>query len=58
MSYVSYMSGMVAALTNKSAKSKSEMICLMFLIDVLYFAQCTSEMIFITHISAHEVESL
>ena len=47
MSYVSYMSGMVAALTNESATSKS-----------VYFAHCTSEMIFITHISAREVESL
>jgi hypothetical protein len=33
--------GMVAALTNISAKSKS-----------VYFAHCTSEMIFTTHISA------
>lgn len=41
------MSGMVAALTNESATSKS-----------VYFAHCTSEMIFITHLLAEEPEKL
>ncbi|XP_038689474.1 probable glycerol-3-phosphate dehydrogenase [NAD(+)] 1, cytosolic isoform X1 [Tripterygium wilfordii] len=49
--YVSYsclvFSGMVAALTNESATSKS-----------VYFAHCTSEMIFITHLLAEEPEKL
>ncbi len=40
-------SGMVAALTNESATSKS-----------VYFAHCTSEMIFITHLLAEEPEKL
>ncbi|EYU27008.1 hypothetical protein ABFS82_02G114900 [Erythranthe guttata] len=40
-------SGMVAALTNESATSKS-----------VYFAHCTSEMIFITHLLAEEPERL
>lgn len=39
--------GMVAALTNESATSKS-----------VYFALCTSEMIFITHLLAKEPEKL
>ncbi|KAK4841222.1 hypothetical protein QYF36_000998 [Acer negundo] len=39
--------GMVAALTNESATSKS-----------VYFAHCTSEMIFITHLIAEEPERL
>lgn len=39
--------GMVAALTNESATSKS-----------VYFAYCTSEMIFITHLLAEEPEKL
>ncbi|XP_042061379.1 probable glycerol-3-phosphate dehydrogenase [NAD(+)] 1, cytosolic [Salvia splendens] len=39
--------GMVAALTNESATSKS-----------VYFAHCTSEMIFITHLLAEEPERL
>ncbi|XP_020113853.1 probable glycerol-3-phosphate dehydrogenase [NAD(+)] 1, cytosolic [Ananas comosus] len=39
--------GMVAALTNESATSKS-----------VYFAHCTSEMIFITHLLAEEPEKL
>ncbi|CAN0863596.1 Probable glycerol-3-phosphate dehydrogenase [NAD(+)] 2, cytosolic [Linum grandiflorum] len=39
--------GMVAALTNESATSKS-----------VYFAHCTSEMIFITHLLAKEPERL
>ncbi|KAI3837288.1 hypothetical protein MKW92_030752 [Papaver armeniacum] len=39
--------GMVAALTNESATSKS-----------VYFAHCTSEMIFITHFLAEEPERL
>lgn len=39
--------GMVAALTNESATSKS-----------VYFAHCTSEMIFITHLIAEEPEKL
>lgn len=39
--------GMVAALTNESATSKS-----------VYFAHCTSEMIFITHLLATEPEKL
>lgn len=39
--------GMVAALTNESATSKS-----------VYFAHCTSEMIFITHLLAKEPEKL
>ncbi|XVE99884.1 hypothetical protein REPUB_Repub03eG0240000 [Reevesia pubescens] len=39
--------GMVAALTNESATSKS-----------VYFALCTSEMIFITHLLAEEPEKL
>ncbi|KAK2373746.1 6-phosphogluconate dehydrogenase family protein [Trifolium repens] len=47
LGWMDRVKGMVAALTNKSAKSKS-----------VYFAHCTSEMIFITHISAREVESL
>lgn len=38
---------MVAALTNESATSKS-----------VYFAHCTSEMIFITHLLAEEPERL
>ena len=38
---------MVAALTNESATSKS-----------VYFAHCTSEMIFITHLLAEEPEKL
>lgn len=40
-------SGMVAALTNESATSKS-----------VYFAHCTSEMIFITHLLTKEPEKL
>ncbi|KAF3794535.1 putative glycerol-3-phosphate dehydrogenase NAD(+) 1 [Nymphaea thermarum] len=39
--------GMVAALTNESATSKS-----------VYFAHCTSEMIFITHLLTEEPEKL
>ncbi|KAL3622985.1 hypothetical protein CASFOL_031801 [Castilleja foliolosa] len=39
--------GMIAALTNDSATSKS-----------VYFAHCTSEMIFITHLLAEEPEKL
>lgn len=39
--------GMTAALTNESATSKS-----------VYFAHCTSEMIFITHLLAEEPEKL
>ncbi|PKA61771.1 putative glycerol-3-phosphate dehydrogenase [NAD(+)] 1, cytosolic [Apostasia shenzhenica] len=39
--------GMVASLTNESATSKS-----------VYFAHCTSEMIFITHLLAEEPEKL
>ncbi|KAL8162325.1 hypothetical protein V2J09_013814 [Rumex salicifolius] len=39
--------GMVAALTNESATSKS-----------VYFAHCTSEMIFITHLLAEDPEKL
>uniref|UniRef100_A0A2P2JR60 glycerol-3-phosphate dehydrogenase (NAD(+)) n=2 Tax=Rhizophora mucronata TaxID=61149 RepID=A0A2P2JR60_RHIMU len=39
--------GMVAALTNESATSKS-----------VYFAHCTSEMIFITHLLAEKPEKL
>ncbi|KAL4600832.1 hypothetical protein ACB092_11G228500 [Castanea dentata] len=39
--------GMVAALTNESATSKS-----------VYFAHCTSEMIFITHLLSEEPERL
>ncbi|KAL7204579.1 hypothetical protein ACSBR2_017620 [Camellia fascicularis] len=39
--------GMVAALTNESATSKS-----------VYFAHCTSEMIFITHLLSKEPEKL
>ncbi|KAL9424344.1 hypothetical protein AB3S75_036264 [Citrus x aurantiifolia] len=39
--------GMVAALTNESATSKS-----------VYFAHCTSEMVFITHLLAEEPEKL
>lgn len=39
--------GMIAALTNESATSKS-----------VYFAHCTSEMIFITHLLAEEPEKL
>ncbi|KAJ7547595.1 hypothetical protein O6H91_08G093700 [Diphasiastrum complanatum] len=39
--------GLVAALTNESATSKS-----------VYFAHCTSEMIFITHLLAEEPEKL
>ncbi|GFP92423.1 probable glycerol-3-phosphate dehydrogenase [NAD(+)] 1 cytosolic [Phtheirospermum japonicum] len=39
--------GMVAALTNESATSKA-----------VYFAHCTSEMIFITHLLAEEPEKL
>ncbi|XP_042389335.1 probable glycerol-3-phosphate dehydrogenase [NAD(+)] 1, cytosolic [Zingiber officinale] len=39
--------GMVAALTNESATSKS-----------VYFAHCTSEMIFITHLLAEQPEKL
>ncbi|KAJ7982276.1 Glycerol-3-phosphate dehydrogenase [NAD(+)] [Quillaja saponaria] len=39
--------GMVAAFTNESATSKS-----------VYFAHCTSEMIFITHLLAEEPEKL
>lgn len=38
---------MIAALTNESATSKS-----------VYFAHCTSEMIFITHLIAEEPEKL
>jgi len=41
------LSGMVAALTNESATSKS-----------VYFAHCTSEMIFITHLLAEGPEKL
>lgn len=41
------LSGMVAALTNESATSKS-----------VYFAHCTSEMIFITYLLAEEPEKL
>ncbi|KAK3223901.1 hypothetical protein Dsin_010926 [Dipteronia sinensis] len=41
------LTGMVAALTNESATSKS-----------VYFAHCTSEMIFITHLLAEEPEKL
>lgn len=41
------ITGMVAALTNESATSKS-----------VYFAHCTSEMIFITHLLAEEPEKL
>lgn len=40
-------SGMVAALTNESATSKS-----------VYFAHCTSEMIFITHLLTEQPEKL
>lgn len=40
-------SGMVAALTNESATSKS-----------VYFALCTSEMIYITHLLSEEPERL
>lgn len=40
-------SGMVAALTNESATSKS-----------VYFAHCTSEMIFITYLLTEEPEKL
>ncbi|WJX33881.1 glycerol-3-phosphate dehydrogenase (NAD(+)) [Trifolium repens] len=47
LGWMDRVKGMVAALTNKSAKSKS-----------VYFAHCTSGMIFITHISAREVESV
>ncbi|KAG0496961.1 hypothetical protein HPP92_001652 [Vanilla planifolia] len=39
--------GMIASLTNESATSKS-----------VYFAHCTSEMIFITHLLAEEPEKL
>lgn len=39
--------GMVAALTNESATSKS-----------VYFAHCTSEMIFITHLLTEQPEKL
>lgn len=39
--------GMVAALTNESATGKS-----------VYFAHCTSEMIFITHLLTEEPEKL
>ena len=42
-----YVSGMVAALTNESATSKS-----------VYFAHCTSEMIFITHLLTEQPEKL
>ncbi|KAF6170080.1 hypothetical protein GIB67_029156 [Kingdonia uniflora] len=42
-----FVRGMVAALTNESATSKS-----------VYFAHCTSEMIFITHLLAEEPEKL
>lgn len=42
-----FSSGMIAALTNESATSKS-----------VYFAHCTSEMIFITHLLAEEPEKL
>ncbi|XP_061353875.1 probable glycerol-3-phosphate dehydrogenase [NAD(+)] 1, cytosolic isoform X1 [Gastrolobium bilobum] len=45
--FFSLLSGMVAALTNESATSKS-----------VYFAHCTSEMIFITHLLAEEPEKL
>ena len=46
--YRAYLSaGMVAALTNESATSKS-----------VYFAHCTSEMIFITHLLTEEPEKL
>ena len=41
------ISGMVAALTNESATSKS-----------VYFAHCTSEMIFITHLLTEQPEKL
>ena len=41
------ISGMVAALTKESATSKS-----------VYFAHCTSEMIFITHLLSEEPEKL
>lgn len=43
----SYRAGMVAALTNESATSKS-----------VYFSLCTSEMIYITHLLAPEPEKL
>jgi glycerol-3-phosphate dehydrogenase (NAD+) len=43
----SFVSGMVAALTNESATSKS-----------VYFAHCTSEMIFITHLLTEQPEKL
>ena len=42
-----YLAGMVAALTNESATSKS-----------VYFALCTSEMIYITHLLEEEPEKL
>ena len=38
--------GMVAALTNESATSKA-----------VYFAHCTSEMIYITHLLAEELKN-
>ena len=41
------VTGMVAALTKESATSKS-----------VYFAHCTSEMIFITHLLAEDPEKL
>jgi glycerol-3-phosphate dehydrogenase (NAD+) len=44
---VFFLLGMVAALTNESATSKS-----------VYFALCTSEMIYITHLLAEEPEKL
>jgi glycerol-3-phosphate dehydrogenase len=45
--YISFYIGMVAALTNESATSKS-----------VYFAHCTSEMIFITHLLTKQPEKL
>jgi glycerol-3-phosphate dehydrogenase (NAD+) len=45
--YFFFVSGMVAALTNESATSKS-----------VYFAHCTSEMIFITHLLTEQPEKL
>lgn len=45
--HIVFFSGMVAALTNESATSKS-----------VYFALCTSEMIYITHLLAEEPEKL
>jgi glycerol-3-phosphate dehydrogenase len=47
LTFILDSTGMVAALTNESATSKS-----------VYFAHCTSEMIFITHMLAEEPEKL